>query len=107
MYKAAFGSASGASTLGGAHQLPVPIVRFNEFLPDTQRIGQGVVVNVGNWQQQLDDNKNTFTEEFVQRSTFLTALPLSLTPAQFVDTLNGNAKDNNNVMPLSTTDHDN
>src|SRR5205823_5739912 len=52
MYKAAFGNASGASTLGGAHQLPVPIVRFNEFLPDTQQIGHGVVVNVGNWQQQ-------------------------------------------------------
>src|SRR5205807_3766348 len=40
MYKAAYGSASGASTLGGAHELPVPIVRFNEFMPETQQIGQ-------------------------------------------------------------------
>ncbi|PYS58735.1 MAG: hypothetical protein DMF74_22960 [Acidobacteria bacterium] len=43
-YKAAYGSASGSSTFGGTHQLSVPIVRFSEFLPDTQRIGQGVVV---------------------------------------------------------------
>jgi len=91
MYKAAFGSASGASTLGGAHQLPVPIVRFNEFLPDTQQIGQGVVVNVGNWQQQLENNKQAFALDFVQRSRFATAFATTLTPAQFVDTLFTNA----------------
>ncbi len=91
MYKAAFGSASGASTLGGAHQLPVPIVRFNEFLPDTQQIGQGVVVNVGNWQQQLENNKQAFALDFVQRSRFTTAFATTLTPAQFVDALFTNA----------------
>src|SRR5213078_266237 len=91
MYKAAFGSASGASTLGGAHQLPVPIVRFNEFLPDTQQIGQGVVVNVGNWQQQLENNKQAFALDFVQRSRFTTAFPTTLTPVQFVDLLFFNA----------------
>jgi len=87
MYKAAFGNASGASTLGGAHQLPVPIVRFNEFLPDTQQIGQGVVVNVGNWQQQLENNKQAFALDFVQRSRFATAFATTLTPVQFVDQL--------------------
>src|SRR5205085_3741587 len=46
-------------------------------------------------------------EEFVRRPTFLTALPLSLTPAQFVDALNSNAKDNNNAVPLSTAERDN
>ena len=76
-------------------------------MPDTQRIGQGVVVNVGNWQQQLEDNKNAFTEEFVQRPAFLTAFPLAMTPATFVDALNGNAKDNSGVMPLSTAERDN
>src|SRR5438128_1624279 len=91
MYKAAFGSASGTSTLGGAHQLPVPIVRFNEFLPDTQQIGQGVVVNVGNWQQQLENNKQAFALDFVQRSRFTTAFATTLTPAQFVDALFVNA----------------
>src|SRR2546425_12337433 len=91
MYKTAFGSASGASTLGGAHQLPVPIVRFNEFLPDTQEIGQGVVVNVGNWQQQLESNKQALALEFVQRSRFTSAFATTLTPAQFVDALFTNA----------------
>jgi len=107
IYKAAFGDGSGSSTFGGAHALRVPVIRLNQFLPDTQRIGQGVVVGQGNWQQQLDDNKNAFTEEFVQRPTFLAAVPLSLTPLQFVDALNSNARDNNDVKPLSQTDHDN
>src|SRR5438105_2023100 len=75
IYKATFGDATGSSSTGGTHTLRVPSVRLNQFLPDTQRIGQGVVVGQGNWQQQLDDNKNAFTEEFVQRSTFLAALP--------------------------------
>jgi len=91
IYKVAFGSASGNSTAGGAHALQVPIVRLSEFLPDTQKIGQGVVVNVGDWQQQLENNKQAFTEEFVSRSRFLTAFPLTMTPAQFVDTMNTNS----------------
>jgi hypothetical protein len=76
-------------------------------LPDTQRIGQGVVVNVGNWQQQLDDNKNAFTEEFVQRPAFLTKFPLSMDPGTFVNNMNANAADNNGVMPLAAVDVNN
>ena len=91
IYKTAFGDASGTSTFNGTHQLPVPIMRFNEFLPDTQQIGQGVVVNVGNWQQQLENNKQAFALDFVQRSRFATAFATTLTPAQFVDTLFTNA----------------
>jgi hypothetical protein len=106
IYKTAFGDATGASTLGGAHNLRVPVIRLNQFLPDTQRIGQGVVVGVGNWQQQLDDNKNAFTEEFVQRPAFLTALPLSMSGASFVDKLNDNAKSNSDAKPLSTAERD-
>jgi hypothetical protein len=78
-YKSAYGNISAS--------VPVPL-RLNEFLPDTQKIGQGIVVGQGNWQQQLDDNKTAFAEEFVQRQRFLTAYPLTLTPAQFVDGLN-------------------
>jgi subtilisin family serine protease len=99
IYRAAYGSANGNSTFGGAHTLSVPIIRFNEFLPDTQEIGQGVIVGQGNWQQQLDNNKQAFTAEFVQRSRFTSAFPTSLTPAQFVDTLNMNAGN-----PLSTAE---
>jgi hypothetical protein len=101
LYKAAYGNASGASTCGGAHQLPVPVVRLNEFLPDTQQIGQGVIVGQTGWEQVLENNKQTFTAGFVQRSRFTTAHPNSLTAAQFVDALNTNAGN-----PLSQAERD-
>jgi uncharacterized repeat protein (TIGR01451 family) len=91
IYKASYGDVMGTSTLGGPHQLSVPVVRFNEFLGGTQQIGEGVIVNQGNWQQQLESNKQAFTAEFVQSSRFLTEFPTSMTPAQFVDKLNANA----------------
>ena len=91
MYKAAYGDASGTSTIGGAHQLAVPIVRFNEFLPDTQEIGLGVIVGQPGFETVLENNKQAFALEFVQRSRFTTALPTSLTPAQFVNQLFANA----------------
>jgi hypothetical protein len=100
-YKAAYGSGSGTSTIGGAHQLAAPIIRLNEFLPDSQEIAQGVIVGQGNWQQKLDDNKNAFVNEFVQRTRFTTAFPNSMTAAQFVDTLNTNAGN-----PLTTAERD-
>ena len=99
LYKSAYGDATVTSTLNGAHQLSVPIIRFNEFLTDTQKIGEGVVVGAPGWEQQLENNKQAFIAAFVQRSRFTTALPTTLTPTQFVDQLNANA---GNV--LSTTE---
>lgn len=101
LYKAAYGDASGTSTLGGAHQLSVPIVRLNEFLPDTQNIAQGVVVNQPGWEALLESNKVAFINQFVQRFRFTTAFPNSLTAAQFVDKLNANAGN-----PLSPAERD-
>ncbi len=101
LYKTAYGNATGSSNFPSAHQLPVPIVRLNEFLLDTQKIGQGVVVGQGNWQQQLETNKQNFTADFVQRSRFTAALPSSMSAAQFVDTLNANAGN-----PLSQAERD-
>jgi aldose sugar dehydrogenase len=91
IYKTAYGNGTGVSTFGGAHQLAVPIVRFNEFLPDTQEIGQGVIVGQPGWPTVLENNTQAFTAEFVQRSRFTAAFPNSMTAAQFVDTLNTNA----------------
>jgi len=91
VYKASYGDATGTSTLGGTHQLPVPIVRLNEFLFDTQRIGRGVIVGQTGWEQVLENNKQAFCAEFVQRTRFATAFSLTLTPAQFVDALFANA----------------
>ncbi|HST53015.1 MAG TPA: Calx-beta domain-containing protein, partial [Pyrinomonadaceae bacterium] len=86
IYKVSFGDAQGTSSLGGTqHPLLVPVVRLSEFLRDTQEIGQGVAVGVGDWQGQLESNKQSFASEFVQRQRFTTAFPTSQTPAQFVD----------------------
>jgi len=101
LYRTAFGSATGNSTLGGPHQLSVPVVRLNEFLSDTQRIGQGVVVGQPNWDQSLENNKQSFTSEFVQRTRFATAYPASMDATQFVDALNVNAG-----SPLSPAERD-
>jgi hypothetical protein len=99
LYKSSYGDAVGTSTIGGTHQLPVPIIRFHEFLPDTQQIRQGVIVGETGWEQVLENNKQAFIAEFVQRLRFTTALPTSMTAAQFVDTLNTNAGN-----PLSTAE---
>jgi hypothetical protein len=90
-YKVAYGNANGNSNFGGAHQLSVPIVRFNEFLQDTQRIGRGVIVLQPGWEQALENNKQAYENEFVLTTRFINAFPTSLTPAQFVDQLDVNA----------------
>jgi hypothetical protein len=90
-YKVAYGDGAGNSTFGGNHTLAVPVVRFNELLPDTQLIGKGVVVLQPGWQQLLENNKQAFAAAFVQRARFAGAFPVTMTPAQFVDKLNQNA----------------
>ena len=85
-YKAAYGDATSPNVAG-----TVPVIRLNEFLPDTQRIGRGVVIGTPNWEQQLEANKQAYAQEFVQRQRFLTAFPLSMTSEQFVDKLVQNA----------------
>lgn len=91
IYKAAFGDATGTSTINGTHTLAVPIVRFNDFLADTQQIGQGVVVLQSGWEQQLESNKQAFAIQFVGRAGFTTAFPTSMTPQQFAEKLNTNS----------------
>ncbi len=87
-YKAAYGNLPNA---------PVPL-KLNEFLPDTQQIGSGLIVNQTGWQQLLENNKQNFFLTFVQRARFTTAYPTSLTADQFVDQLFANA----GVVPAST-----
>ena len=91
LYKSAYGNATGTSTLGGTHTLPVPIVRLNEFLGDTQQIGRGVIIGNPGADLLLESNKQALIAEFVLRQRFLTAFPLSMTPTQFVTALNTNA----------------
>ena len=82
LYKVGLGNIPGA---------PVP-VRFTELLPDTQQVGNGVVVGVGAWQARLESNKVVFTQDFVTRPAFITRHPTSLTPAQFVAALEANGE---------------
>ncbi|HYX29391.1 MAG TPA: DUF4214 domain-containing protein, partial [Pyrinomonadaceae bacterium] len=98
LYKTSFGDAVGNSTSPSAHTLPVPVIRLNEFLADSQTIGQGVVVNSPGWEQQLENNKVAFIAAFVQRPRFISAYG-SLTNATFVALLNANAGN-----PLSTAE---
>jgi len=78
------------SSFGNLPGAPVPVT-FTNFLKDTQEIGKGVQVGVGNWQQQLDANKNAYTAAMVQRADFLAAFPITMTAQQFVDQMNNNA----------------
>ena len=87
MYKVAYGDSTGTSTFGGAHTLAVPIVRRSEFLPDTLQMSNGVVVGVSGWETVLENNKVAFAAAFVQRASFVSAYPTSLTPASFVNQL--------------------
>lgn len=80
-YKVAYGNLSGK---------PVPIT-LQQFLPDTQAIGNGVIVNQDNWQQRLETNKQAYFNVFVMRDQFAALYPQTMTPEQFVDTLNTNA----------------
>jgi len=59
-----------------------------------KQIGNGVVVNQGNWQKQLDDNKDAFSLAFVQRARFTdptNGYPTALSPTAFVNRLADNA----------------
>ena len=91
LYKVAYGDAQGTSTLDGTtHQLSVPVVRFNEFLADTQQIGRGVVIGAPGADQLLESNKQAFIAEFVLRSRFINTY-VSLAPDAFVNALSANA----------------
>jgi hypothetical protein len=85
-YKTAYGDATSPGVSG-----TVPVIRLNEFLPDTQQIGQNLIVGQGNWQAQLEANKVAYFADFVSRPRFVSGAPTTLTPAQLVDALFANA----------------
>jgi uncharacterized repeat protein (TIGR01451 family) len=65
-------------------------LKLKTFLKDTQEIGRGVIVGQGDWQGQLEANKQSFINAFVLRPEFMIAYPTTLPSAQFVDALNAN-----------------
>ncbi len=90
-YRASFGNLQGK---------PVP-VNFQQLLEGTQRIGQNVVVNQGDWRAQLEANKQAFFLEWVQRADFLARYPATMGAAEFVNLLDATAG-----SPLTTTERD-
>jgi len=59
---------------------------YSEFVPDTQIVGQNVVVGRAGWENQLETNKQAFLNAWVQRSAFVSAYG-ALSDAAYVDTL--------------------
>ena len=88
MYKVAYGDIIDPST--NSTNLLVPVIRRPEFVADAPLISAGVVVNQGDWQTTLENNKVAYAQAFVQRQRF-TDIYGSLSPAAFVDGLNTNA----------------
>src|ERR1051326_6611990 len=89
MYKAGFGNINPPT-------VPVPVRRVN-FLSDSQTIQSSpnqIIVGQGNWQANLEANKQAFALSFVQRAGF----PNQTDPAAFVDNLFANA----GVTPSAT-----
>jgi hypothetical protein len=80
VYKAAFGNVPNT---------PVPLT-IQEFLPETQEVGRGVVVHQAGWEQQLEANKQAWVASLTLRRRFTSAFPSTISNAQFVDTLNAN-----------------
>jgi hypothetical protein len=92
-YQAAYGNSFDATivTPGSPSGYPVPNIRRSEFVADTPLISQGVQVGIGNWQQQLEANKQAFMLAFVGRQRFTSAFPSSMTADEFVTKLDQNA----------------
>jgi VCBS repeat-containing protein len=63
------------------------------FLKETLELSEGVVVGTGDWEQRIADNRRGFVERFISRPAFLSAYPLAMSPAQFVDKLAANTFD--------------
>ena len=82
MYKAGYGNLDNGAA-------PVP-VRLADFLPDTQQIGNGVVIGSLDWQTKLNNNKIAFAQDFVTRAAFVAKHPTNLSPTAFVNALFAN-----------------
>ena len=79
-------------TFTDSAERPRGMPRYREFLRDTQEVQRGVVVGVGDWQQQLTANRLEFARRWVQKPEFVAQFPVTMTAAQFVDKLFQNAE---------------
>ena len=85
LHKAAYGDATSPNVEG-----TVPVIRLREFMADSRRTGEGVVVGKGEWREQMEAKKNAFALEFVRRQRFKDAFPASMNADEFVPGLDRN-----------------
>ncbi len=68
-------------------QRPRGLPRYIEFLRDTQQLGRGVVVGTPNWEAFLEQNKQGFALDWVDRPDFLAEYPTTMTRDEYIDQL--------------------
>ena len=66
---------------------PRGLPRYLEFLRDTQQLGRGVVVRTPNWEAVLEQNKQGYALDWVDRTDFLGEYPTSMTRDEYIDKL--------------------
>ena len=66
-------------------QRPLALPRYQEFLRDTQALGRNVVVGQQNWEFFLEQNKQGFALDWVDRAEFVAEYPTTMTRDQFID----------------------
>ena len=79
------------ASLPVSSQRPRAMPRYREFIRDTQRISQGVIQGSSGWEQVLEANTVSLTNDFVYRPEFLANYPPSLSAAAYVDKLDAQA----------------
>jgi hypothetical protein len=81
-YKAAFPDSA---------ERPRGMVRYREFLRDTEGISRGVIVGNPGWEALLEANKVAFFQKFVANPEYIARYPRTMSAADFVDAVNANS----------------
>jgi hypothetical protein len=68
-------------------QRPRGVPRYLEFLRDEQKLQNGVVVGQPNWGDLLEQNKQGFALDWVDRADFIAEYPVSMTRDEYIDKL--------------------
>jgi len=68
-------------------QRPRGVPRYLEFLRDEQTLQRNVVVGQNNWEFNLEQNKQGFALDWVDRADFLAEYPTSMTRDEYIDKL--------------------
>jgi hypothetical protein len=70
---------------------PKGLPRFAEFTRDARDISRGLIVGSPNWEQRLEQNKQNFALDWVERPEFVAQHPPGLTAEEFVAALFANS----------------